>query len=211
MWEQVRQFHERINEFMIESPEGINLIGYSQGGMIARGVIETSPSHNIKNFISLSSPQAGYHGGKLFVPKSHFSVGNEEKYSVSVSGLWKDPRDIVRYKKEGRFLACLNNDYPHRLNQQFKTTMCRLERLVLIGGPDDGIVVPWQSAHFDFDDSYGNIVEMRNQEFYKNDRFCLRTLDERGAIVKHVVPGVQHGNWYTSPSIIQNYIIPYLT
>lgn len=46
-------------------PDGVHLLGYSQGGLIARGILETFADHNVKNFISLSSPQAGQFGSKL--------------------------------------------------------------------------------------------------------------------------------------------------
>lgn len=36
--------------------------GYSQGGLIARGILEQFPNHTVHTFISLSSPQAGQYG-----------------------------------------------------------------------------------------------------------------------------------------------------
>ena len=35
----------------------------SSGGLICRGFLEAYPDHNVKTFISLSSPQAGQFGG----------------------------------------------------------------------------------------------------------------------------------------------------
>lgn len=46
-------------------PEGIHLMGYSQGGLLCRVIIESFSELNIKTFISLSSPQAGQYGSKL--------------------------------------------------------------------------------------------------------------------------------------------------
>jgi len=43
-------------------PEGINLIGYSQGGLLARAILQRFLMHNVRNFISLNSPQAGQYG-----------------------------------------------------------------------------------------------------------------------------------------------------
>ncbi len=33
------------------------------GGLVCRGILETTPDHNVYTFISLSSPQAGQFGG----------------------------------------------------------------------------------------------------------------------------------------------------
>lgn len=41
--------------------------GYSQGGLIARGIIQTFPNVSVSTFISLSSPQAGQYGGKIII------------------------------------------------------------------------------------------------------------------------------------------------
>ena len=65
MWHQVHIFGEIVRQFSQDSPDGIHLIGYSQGGLIARGIIETFSDLDIKTFVSLSSPQAGQYGGNL--------------------------------------------------------------------------------------------------------------------------------------------------
>lgn len=40
--------------------------GYSQGGLVARALIQSTNKHNIHTFVSLSSPQGGQYGGKPF-------------------------------------------------------------------------------------------------------------------------------------------------
>lgn len=51
----------------------LSLPGYSQGGLLARAAIQSLPNHNVKTFISLSSPQAGQYGSKL-APHKHIVV-----------------------------------------------------------------------------------------------------------------------------------------
>lgn len=41
------------------------MIGYSQGGLLARATIQTLLKHNVRIFISLSSPQAGQYGSEF--------------------------------------------------------------------------------------------------------------------------------------------------
>lgn len=45
-------------------PEGVNLVGYSQGGLIARAILESFDNHTVHTFVSLSSPQAGQYGSE---------------------------------------------------------------------------------------------------------------------------------------------------
>jgi len=45
----------------------LHFLGYSQGGLIARGMIEEyGTEHNVRTFVSLSSPQGGQYGGGSF-------------------------------------------------------------------------------------------------------------------------------------------------
>jgi len=62
MWKQVEEIGMDVLSIGVAFPEGINLIGYSQGGLLARAILQRFPMHNVRNFISLSSPQAGQYG-----------------------------------------------------------------------------------------------------------------------------------------------------
>lgn len=64
MWQQVNEIGMDVMSIGAAFPEGINLVGYSQGGLIARAILQRYPDHNVKNFISLSSPQAGQYGSR---------------------------------------------------------------------------------------------------------------------------------------------------
>ena len=64
MWKQVEKFGKAISDINRENPGGIHIIGYSQGGLICRGIIESMSELKVKTFVSLSSPQAGQYGGK---------------------------------------------------------------------------------------------------------------------------------------------------
>lgn len=61
---QIDSFFEDFDEIFEKHPEGIHVIGYSQGGLLARCLIQFYEGHNVKKFISLSSPQGGQYGCK---------------------------------------------------------------------------------------------------------------------------------------------------
>lgn len=61
-WDQVNGLAKDLKRICEENPDGIHLLGFSQGGLIARALLQVYPHHNVKTFISLSSPQAGQYG-----------------------------------------------------------------------------------------------------------------------------------------------------
>ncbi|ESO95203.1 hypothetical protein LOTGIDRAFT_205430 [Lottia gigantea] len=87
----------------------------------------------------------------------------------------------------------------------------KLKKLVLIGGPNDGVITPWQSSQFGFYNKNGTVVEMRKEPWYTDDCFGLKSLDSRKAIHTHTVPGVEHVHWYNTKPVYEKYILPYLT
>lgn len=127
MWHQVLEIGMDIANISSQYPEGINLIGYSQGGLIARGIVETFPNVSVSTFISLSSPQAGQYGAgflhlvfpglvkdtvyELFYSRvgQHTSVGNYwndpyhqslyESYSVPIPALYKQPFKVSQVSR----------------------------------------------------------------------------------------------------------------
>lgn len=64
-------------------------------------------------------------------------------------------------------MAQLNNETTMGLNMfqdSWKGNFAKLGRLVLIGGPDDKVISPWQSAHFGFFDENEEVVPMEDME-----------------------------------------------
>uniref|UniRef100_T1J9W7 Uncharacterized protein n=1 Tax=Strigamia maritima TaxID=126957 RepID=T1J9W7_STRMM len=178
MWRQVSGFYGSLLDFISRNPGPINLIGYSQGkffnmfikclqfdlvllslssgGLIARGVLNVMPNHTVKRFISLASPQHGFHGD-FFVPKSIFSVGNEEKYSIIWYIMTGKVLLVVFGKTQEIWVDIKKKDvFLHR-------TMCKLEELVLIGGPDDGFKCMTFLRQFGYDDVRGRVTNMEQQ------------------------------------------------
>lgn len=64
MWYQVQQLGEDLLNITDKYPQGVNFLGYSQGALLARAILQAYPEHNVHNFISLSGPQAGQYGSK---------------------------------------------------------------------------------------------------------------------------------------------------
>lgn len=72
-------------------PEGVILLGYSQGGLLARAVLEVFGDLNVKRFISLSSPQAGQYGSMCIMIFSIYIL----LFSVSIVHIFGRSGNII--------------------------------------------------------------------------------------------------------------------
>ncbi|XP_075213454.1 palmitoyl-protein thioesterase 2 isoform X2 [Lycorma delicatula] len=218
MWRQILELGEDIMNISYNHPEGINLIGYSQGGLIARGILEAFPDHNVKTFISLSAPQGGQYGTQflhLFFKNMTKNTAYRLFYSklgqhTSVGNYWRDPHHEKLYLKYSNFLPFVNNDETCPDTMYFKLGITNLKKLVLIGGPSDGVISPWQSSHFGYYDDDENVLELKDQISFQNDVLGLKTLNDSNRLEIISVDGVTHFDWHCNDSVIDNYIIPYL-
>jgi len=104
----------------------------------------------------------------------------------------------------------VNNEIDVYNNSDYKTGLIKLKRMILIGGPDDGVITPWQSSHFGYYDNNSSVIEMRDRTIYKNDTIGLKTLDKRGKLKLITVPGIPHTEWHKNISIIDKFLLPYL-
>ncbi|XP_056300658.1 lysosomal thioesterase PPT2-like [Pseudoliparis swirei] len=220
LWTQVQDFRKALDAITLKAPDGVHLLCFSQGGLICRALLSLAPRHNVHAFVSLSSPLSGQYGDTdylrwlfpSFIKNKVFrvcysSVGQK----VSVCDYWNDPHQRYRYLQSNTFLPMLNGERPHLLQKEWRENFLLIKKLVLIGGPDDGVITPWQSSHFGFYDIDENIVEMRNQEFYKSDRFGLKTLAARGDVSVCVRSGVKHVEWHSNRTVFTGCIERWLT
>lgn len=65
---------------------------------------------------------------------------------ISVGNFWNDPHHHSLYLKYNKFLPVINNEALNSSSDR-KMGITKLKKLVLIGGPDDEIIEPWQSRY----------------------------------------------------------------
>ncbi|KAF6739315.1 Lysosomal thioesterase PPT2-A [Oryzias melastigma] len=220
MWKQIDDFAKVIQKIMEKSPEGVHLLCYSQGGLICRGVLSKLPNHNVHNFIVLSSPLAGQFGVPEMLHEIIPVSGRELVYlicyrqfaqmHISICNYWNDPHRRLKDLKFNNFLPLLNGEKAHSKMAEWKKNFLRIKKLVLIGGPGDDVITPWQSSHFGFYNSNEAIIEMKKQNFYRKNTFGLKTLDTRGDLIVCTQSGVKHMEWHSNQSVFEKCIQKWL-
>ncbi|XP_074655182.1 lysosomal thioesterase PPT2-A-like isoform X2 [Tubulanus polymorphus] len=217
MWKQTRAAGEIIRRASAEHPNGFHLLCYSQGGLVCRAALQTIPDHNVDTFISLTSPQAGQYGDPDFLKHYIPPMVREELYAffytktgqlISIGNYWNDPHHQKLYEKESVFLAVINNP---KFREEYRKNFLRVKKLVLIGSPDDGVIIPWQSSQFGFYDSKDHVLPMQQQSWFSNDTFGLQTLAKQKRLHVFTVPGVQHTQWHKNRTVFEKFVAPWLT
>lgn len=105
--------------------------------------------------------------------------------------------------------------------------------MVLIGGPDDGVITPWESryvsidknclrrlymffliyfsfSHFGYFDEKYNVVPLHNRDIYKKDAIGLKTLETQNKLILLTFPHVRHMEWHLNLTVIRETILPFL-
>lgn len=193
-------------------------MGYSQGGLLARSLIQFYKNHNVKRLISLSSPQAGQFGDAflhLIFPSLFARNAYELFYSrigqkTSVGNYWNDPNQRQLYLRYSNFLPYVNNEVLSENSTQFRDNLLKLEQMVLIGGPDDDVITPWQSAHFGFYNMNFTVIPMKDRTIYQEDAIGLKSLDEAGKLKIVTVANVKHIDWHLNRTLIEAVVVPHL-
>lgn len=226
MWDQIDGVSDVLEKIMAQSKDGIHLIGFSQGGLVGRGVIEKCSSHNVQNFISLSSPQMGQFGVTSYLAKFLPKLSRELLYRLlytpefqdhlTIANYWNDPLHTKEYLANNIFMPLVNNNNNSKFadKQKYliqKQNFSKLKNLILIGGPQDGVITPWQSAQFGFYDAKINVIAMKKQKTYAEDWFGLGTLGKRNAIHSYTFENITHTSWHGSEIVFNKAIKPWLT
>lgn len=171
--------------------DGFNLIGYSQGSLLARAFVQRYDFPRVHVLVSWAGPQAGQFGVPQYEPllkkMSHITSSmwytSALQSSFSFSNYWRDPTRLQLYQQQSSFLADINNEREVR-NASYAARMARLEHFVLVKSSKDEVIHPQMSSWFGFyrDNSTTEVVPLRQTKLYTEDRIGLRSLDRAGRL-----------------------------
>lgn len=218
---QLPHWQKTVSEIMKDSPDGVHLICHSQGGLVCQGIIEEAKDHNIQTFIALSSPLYGQFGipdiilkyfpwfkGILREKLTRYMYTMLTQITFSIANFWRDPRKEYEkeYLIESQYLPyVLNHPDFKKLTptekKARKMNYLKLKNVVLVGGPDDGVIEPWESSIYGYYNEDYKMVNYTHQRVYLEDWFGLKSLDGKGRLKTFAIPGVKHVDWHANKTV----------
>ena len=197
----------------------INVIGLSQGALLARYIVESCPIQGkVRNWASIGGPNMGvtdiphcFSGPFCALVNS---VARDMVYSslvqnmIGPAGYFRDTYHLDKYVAGSVFLPHLNNEEDDEdAKAARKARFSALNGALLMMFTEDTMVYPKESEWFQELAADGTVQPLEDSDFYKNDYIGLRALNEANKVTFSSVVG---DHLQFSQDDIDNTIIPFL-
>lgn len=195
-----------------------NVLGLSQGGLIARHIAERCPIQGkVRNLITLGGPNMGVAATPhcftgIFCDIINYIVDNLVYFEaiqdiVGPAGYFRDPRDLDTYLKDSVFLPYLNNEKSENYTTTINERFSGLNSAMFVKFTNDTMIYPKETAWFWQLQADGSIIPVQETDFYKNDLIGLRALEQAGK-VQYV--DFEGDHLHITDDEIENIIAPFL-
>ena len=143
-----------------ELENGFNIIGMSQGGLLARGFVEIY-ENRVNNLITWVTP----HGGQYY-NNFNWMYNSEIQSSLSFSNYWRNPTKLEYpiYLENCIYLPLINNE--KYINTSYSNNLLKLSNFVMIWSPNDDVLQPPESGKFSTYDENLNVIDLPHNIFY---------------------------------------------
>lgn len=183
-----------------ELKDGFGAIGFSQGGLFMRALIERCSKISVLTLITFGSP----HMGVLELPlcerdndwicKRRNEALKRQVWNPSVrktvvpAQYFRDPNHYENYLKYSNFLADVNLERSGLFQKDAKDRFSKLRRLALVCFSQDKTLVPKESAFFqDINPHTGSINGFENTRLFQENLIGLQLLHSEGKIEFFIV------------------------
>lgn len=186
---------DKLNAEIPKLKDGFTLVGISQGGLVARGVLQRCEvGKYVKRLITIGGPHMGVavipqidpqNIMNGFVPLCRYEWIQK---IVGPCGYIRDTRD-KDYDYMRNSVKELNNEY--ELNTDYIERIKGLDLFMAIGFDDDHMIQPKNTAVWGFykDNEYNSYVDMETQKVFTDNRLGLKELNDSGKLFRCVVEG----------------------
>lgn len=165
----------------VQGSKFVDLVGFSQGGLIMKALIQTCPFINVRYLVTVVTPNGGiYYPNNSINSEINFYSEYAQKY-MSYAGYYRDPTKYDLYLKNSSFLAISNNEKTTASTSNNKKKMLNLLNHMTVYSTNDTVVSPYGSPMYDlYEYINGQVVYVpRNKtKEYINDVLGIRTLFE---------------------------------
>ena len=171
-----------------------NIIGLSQGALLARYVVETCQMKGyVRNYLSIGGPQMGVSdvpecfNGELCrminVAARNMVYFRMIQDHMGPAGYFRDPHHMKEYLKDSVFLPYLNNeDETLDVSAENKARFSDLNGLMLVMFTEDTVVYPKESEWFQELNEFMKVEPLEKSAFYQSDLIGLKELNEEGLV-----------------------------
>jgi palmitoyl-protein thioesterase len=178
--------------------QGFTLVGFSQGGLIARGILQRCDiGKHVRRLVTIGGPHMGVaivpftapdnFVNKILIPMClHFPTS---RTAVTPCGYIRSLRFYDTYAKSHNTVLDLNNEL--QVNPQYKERILGLELFMAIGFDNDQMIQPKNTAIFGFyqNKKYDSLVNLEQTFLYSLDVLGIKEFNESGRLFRCTVPG----------------------
>lgn len=202
---------------------GFNAVGFSQGGLFLRALVQRCPRLPVRTLVTLGSPHRGVAAPPTCPPPTPSGARSlcaaveaalaAAAYAPGVKDVvvqasyFKDPARLDMYRAAHTLIADINNEGPVK-NATYASSLTSLRRLVAFRFQDDVTVVPRDSAWFADVGEDGGVVEVKQTELWRGDWVGLRALAADGRLTLATAPGghMQIGRAWFREEVVDKYL-----
>jgi palmitoyl-protein thioesterase len=196
----------------------ISVVGLSQGSLIARYIIEECDfGGSVKRYVSIGGPQMGVavipHCSDGWFCNIINGITDKVVYTSAIqsivgpAGYFHTYNDEKAFREGSSFLAELNNEKETANSESYKNRFIGLESMVLIMFTQDTMIIPKETAHFQFYNDKKEVVAFTETDVYQEDKLGLRTLHEAKKIQFF---GIDGNHLQFTMDDIDTKMVPYL-
>lgn len=182
---------EQIQNIDYDPLKGFNALGFSQGGLFIRSLVQICDV-KFNNIISFGSPQNGISDlppcqpGNIFCEKRNELIKSKIytdyiQNNIIQAQYFRDVNNYETYLEKSAFLKFINNELFKDL--EYYNRLISLNKLVMVMFDQDETLVPKESAWFyDLDQKTGNLIPFEETDSYNYDLIGLKHLHKKGKI-----------------------------